>query len=59
MESGKKDQRLEIVRGKWVPSRSALAFFKLSKYSVRHRTESHASAVDQIIKDVPPLKEEQ
>jgi hypothetical protein len=50
----KKDQRLEIVKGKWVTSRSALAFFKPSRYSKRHQVESQASVVDQIVKDVPP-----
>jgi hypothetical protein len=50
----KKDQRLEVVKGKWVPSQSASALFKPSRYSVRHRAESQVSALDQIIKDVPP-----
>jgi hypothetical protein len=50
----KKDWRLEIVKGKWVPSRSASAFFKPSRYSARHRAESQASAVDQIIRDIIP-----
>jgi hypothetical protein len=50
----KKDRRLEIVKGKLVPSRSASAFFKLSRYSARRWVESQASAVDRIIKDVPP-----
>jgi hypothetical protein len=35
-------------------SRSASAFFKPSTYSARHRAESQASVVDQIIKDIPP-----
>jgi hypothetical protein len=52
-EISKKDQRLEIVKGKWVPSRSASAFFKPSRYSARHRAESQASIVHQIAKDVP------
>jgi hypothetical protein len=50
----KKDRRLEIVKEKWVPSRSASVFFKPSRYSARHRVESQASVVDRIIKDVPP-----
>jgi hypothetical protein len=50
----KKDQRLEIVKEKWVPSRSASTFFKPSKYSTKHQAESQASAVDRIVKDVPP-----
>jgi hypothetical protein len=50
----KKDQRLEIVKGKWVPSRSASAFFKPSRYSARRRAETQASEVDRIVKDVPP-----
>jgi hypothetical protein len=52
--TSKKDQRLEVTKGKWVPSRSASALFKPSKYSARRRAESEASAVDRIVKDVPP-----
>jgi hypothetical protein len=54
MESAKRDQRPGVVKGKWVPSQSTLAFFEPSRYSVRHRAESQASAVDWIIKDVSP-----
>jgi hypothetical protein len=50
----KKDQRLEVVKGKWVPSRLASVFFKPSRYSVKHRAKSQASALDWIIKAVPP-----
>jgi hypothetical protein len=53
-EISKEDQRLDVIKGKWVPSRSASAFFKPSRYSVRCRAESQASALDQIIKVVPP-----
>jgi hypothetical protein len=45
---------LEVVKGKWVPSRSASAFFKPSRYSARHQAESPASTVDRILKNVPP-----
>jgi hypothetical protein len=48
------DWRLEITKGKWVPSRSPSAFFKPSRYSARRWAEFEASAVDRIIKDVPP-----
>jgi hypothetical protein len=54
MESAKSEQSPGVVKGKWVPSRSALAFFKPFRYSVRCRTESQASDVDRIIKDIPP-----
>jgi hypothetical protein len=50
----KKDQMLEMIKGKWIPSRSASAFFKPSRYSARRRAEFEASAMDQIVKDVPP-----
>jgi hypothetical protein len=40
---------------KWVHSRSASAFFKLSRNSVRRREESKALAVDWIIKVIPPI----
>jgi hypothetical protein len=50
----KKDRKLEIVKGKWVPCRSASTFFKPSRYSARRRAESQASVVDRIVKDVPP-----
>jgi hypothetical protein len=56
--TNKKDQRLEETKGKWVPSRSASAFFNPSKYSTRRLEESEASVVDQIVKDVPPKEEE-
>jgi hypothetical protein len=52
--TSKKDLRLEITKGKWIPSRSASAFFKPSRYSTRRWAESEASVVDQIIKDLPP-----
>jgi hypothetical protein len=52
-ETNKKDRRLEVTKEKWVPSRSASAFFKPSKYPARRQVESEASAVDQIVKDVP------
>jgi hypothetical protein len=52
--TSRNDWRLDITKGKWVPSRSVLAFFKPSRYSARHRAESEASAVDLIAKDVPP-----
>jgi hypothetical protein len=45
---------LEMIKGKWIPSRSASAFFKPSRYSARRRAEFEASAMDQIVKDVPP-----
>jgi hypothetical protein len=52
-EISKKDRRLEITKGKWVPSQSASAFFKPSRYSARCQVEFKASTVDRIVKDVP------
>jgi hypothetical protein len=48
------NQRLEIVNEKWVPSLSASAFFKPSRYSIRCWAESQASTVDRIVQDIPP-----
>jgi hypothetical protein len=53
-ETSKKDWRLKITKGKWVPSRSVSAFFKPSRYSARRRAKFEASAADRIVKDVPP-----
>jgi hypothetical protein len=43
----------EIVKGKWVPSRSVSAFFKPSKYSTRRRVEFKSSVMDRNVKDIP------